>query len=314
MGVRARGSDATLQFKTETTYGTPPASGYVTLPFVSSALGATQGLIESDLLGQGRAPFDPTKDVVVNDGDVVVPIEPAFFGHWLNLLLGAATVTGSADPYSHVFESGGAVQPSASIPISHPRVPSYSTNYGVRANTLRVSQQRTGLLNATLGMIAKGETTPAGTTTIAAAGTIAPVARFAQAGGSVEVDGVKIGSVVSGNFTFSNNLDKIETIQPDGEIEDADPGMPAASGQVQLRFADHTLLNKAIAGTPIALKHKFVLGDYSIVFEFPRVLLPRVKREITGPGGVMVAYDWQGSGEAGPLMRVTLVSPTASFA
>jgi hypothetical protein len=312
---RARGSDATMQFRREATYGTPPINGYKTLPFVSSALGATQGLIESDLLGQGRAPFDPTADVIVNDGDVVVPVEPRSFGYWLMLLMGSPVTTGSAAPYLHTFDSGADDLPSASIPIGHPRVPSFSTNYGVKANTLRIAQNRSGLLNATIGLIAKGETTPAPTTTIATPAEIDAPIRFAQASGSIWIDDLQVGSIVEASFTFTNNLDKIETIQPDGEIEQADPGMPAASGQLRTRFADHTLLTRAISRTPVTIEHKWVVGDYSLLIRFPRVFLPRPKREISGPGGIMADFDWQASGQTSfkRMMRAMLTSPVQSF-
>lgn len=311
---RARGSDATMQLAYEQAFGTPPASDFARLPFVSSALGATRGLIESDLIGQGRRPFDPTQDVVVNDGDVVVPIDLTHFGYWLKLLFGPPNTTGSAPLYNHEFSTRDADLPSASIAIGHPKVPSYSINYGVRANTLRVNQQRSGLLNATIGCIAKGETTPGGTSSLPAPGAIAAPIRFAQAAGSVSIDGAPIASVVDGSFSYSNNLDKIETIQPDGEIEGADPGMPAASGQVRLRFADHTLLNKAIAGEPVRLTHTWS-GPAASYFaiEFPRIFLPRPKRTIDGPGGIMAAFDWQASGQDGPLAVAALNCPVASY-
>lgn len=314
--ARARGSDATLQLKQEATYGIPPGGGgWKTLPFVSSALGATQGLIESDLLGQGRKPFDPVPDVIVNDGDVVVPIDPLNFGYWLNLLFGPATVSAPVNGiYTHSWSSGAPALPSASIAIGHPQVPSYSTNYGVKANSMRVESSRSGLLNATIGLIAKGETTPAPTTTVPAPSAIDAVTRFAKEGGSVSVDTVTIGSVVSGSFAFSNALDKIETIQPDGEIQDIDPGMPQGSGDVTMRFADHDLLNKAISGVPVELRFRWVLGLNTIVFRFKRVFLPRPKREIAGPGGIMAKFDWQAASGDVAMLIVAMETTRDVFA
>jgi hypothetical protein len=86
---RARGANARLNVKFETAYGTPPSGNYIQLPFVSANIGPEQGLIESDLLGQGREGYDPTLDVINNDGDITVPVDARAFGHWLNLLLGA---------------------------------------------------------------------------------------------------------------------------------------------------------------------------------------------------------------------------------
>ena len=111
---RARGANAKIVGAFETTYGTPPASGFMPLPFVRSTLGPEQGLVEDDLLGNGREKYDPTLDVVVNDGQVVVPVDLRNFGHWLKLLLGAPTTSGT-DPYTHTFESGATALPSMSV-------------------------------------------------------------------------------------------------------------------------------------------------------------------------------------------------------
>ena len=56
---RARGANAKLAGAFETTYGTVPGSGFLPLPFVSSTMGPEVGLIEDDLLGNGRENRDP---------------------------------------------------------------------------------------------------------------------------------------------------------------------------------------------------------------------------------------------------------------
>ena len=73
--ARAHGARAQMALAFETVYGTAPASGYRTVPFASTTLGAEQPLLASELLGQGRDPLAPIKDAVTADGDVVVPID-----------------------------------------------------------------------------------------------------------------------------------------------------------------------------------------------------------------------------------------------
>ena len=85
--ARARGANAVMAAAFETTYGTAPVAGFKKLPFVSSALGDEQNLIASDLLGYGREPLPPSRDVVNNDGDAVVPVDLRNFGYWLKLLM-----------------------------------------------------------------------------------------------------------------------------------------------------------------------------------------------------------------------------------
>ena len=72
--ARAQGARALMALAFETTYGTPPASGFTRMPFASTSLGAEQPLFNSELLGYGRDPLAPIKDAVMADGDVVVPV------------------------------------------------------------------------------------------------------------------------------------------------------------------------------------------------------------------------------------------------
>lgn len=87
--ARAYGSNAQLLGLFESTYGLTPSGNFRKLPFISSALGSVQGLIENDVLGFGRDPRAPMRDVVNVDGDVVVPVDVRNFGIWLAALLGA---------------------------------------------------------------------------------------------------------------------------------------------------------------------------------------------------------------------------------
>jgi hypothetical protein len=100
----------------EATYGTPPASGFVQLPFVSVALGEEQKLIANDLLGFGREPLAPALDVIVNEGDIVVPVDLRNFGYWLKLLFGSPTST--LDATSDSGKIAFSAQPEASSAIT----------------------------------------------------------------------------------------------------------------------------------------------------------------------------------------------------
>ena len=88
--ARAYGSSASLLLKRETVYGQSAAGDYVRMPFNQCSLGSEQGLIDDPVLGFGRDPRSPLRDVINDEGDIVVPVEPRFMGFWLTGLLGDA--------------------------------------------------------------------------------------------------------------------------------------------------------------------------------------------------------------------------------
>lgn len=316
--TRARGSNARVVGAFETTPGTPPANSapWFNIPLVSHSLGEERPLIESDLLGQGREMQDPTPDVATNDGDIVVPVDVRNIGNWLKLAFGAPTTTGSG-PYTHVFKSGAAALEAMSIEVGSPEVPSFSVNRGARLNQLRIALSRSGLLNATCSLVCIGESAPTTSTVGAANPTTMPVVRFPQAVGSVKKDGVLLGSVVGADFTFSNNLEKVETIQPDGRIEDSDPGMASMSGSVTVKFKDTVLQAAATASppTPMELAFGWTTGAHSLTFLVGRVFMPRAKKPITGPAGIQQQFNWMSAQAAsGNSVVVTLVNDVASYA
>ena len=314
MGGRARGSNAILAAAFETTYGTPPSTGYRKLPFVSSRLGEEQNLITSDLLGYGREALPPTRDVINNDGDAVVPIDLRNFGNWLKLFMGQPVTTAITDGQQHVFSSGATSLPSMTIEVGNPEVPSYGQNFGVRGNTMRVQMQRSGLLTATLGLIAQGENKL--TASAAGAPAEASIERFSPFQGAITRGGTPLASVESADFTYSNSLEKVETIRPDGRIEDADPGMVMMSGSITVRFRDTALLDQATAGDPTALSFGWVTdADRSLVFEVPAVYLPRAKTPVEGPNGIRATFNWQAAKDSvsGKTVIATLRNNVPSY-
>jgi hypothetical protein len=298
----------------ESVYGTPPASGYFKMPFASATLGAEQPLLESELLGYGRDPLAPIKDALTSDGDVVVPIDARGFGHWLKATFGDPTTTGAEAPYTHEFRSGSWTLPSLAIEIGMPEVPRFAIYAGCVVDQLSWQMTRSGLLTASVSLIAQGET-PAATTS---AGTPTEIAlqRFGHFNGAIKRDGVALGNVVSTQITYGNNLDRIETIRADGKIDGADPSMAMLSGSMEVRFADTTLMDQAINGTTCALEFAYSLptGE-SLTFTAHSVYLPRPRVEIGGPQGVQATFDWQAAKDAvtGRMCTVTLINDVETY-
>ena len=307
------GINAVLHAVDEAAYGTTPASGFKKLPFVSHTMGEERPLIEDDQLGFGREGLDPAQDVATNDGDIVVPVDIAAIGFWLKGFFGPAVVTGSGT-YTHVFTSGAATLPSRSIEIGSADVPAFPVHYGAMVNQLRIAMARSGMLNATVSLIAQGESVQT-STSVAGTPTVQQGSRFAQATGTIKRDGTALANIVSADLSLSNSLDKVEIIRSDGRIGGVVPGVVQAALRITARFNSLDLLTAATDGTPVNLSEiGWTNGTNSLKFALPRVFLPRVKRPINGPGGIMAEFNCQAAAlVGGHKIAATLVNSVASY-
>jgi hypothetical protein len=312
--ARARGARTQLAAVFESTYGTSPVSGFRRMPFASETLSEEQPLLDNELLGYGRDPLAPIKDAITTDGDVVVPVDAEAFGFWLKGAFGQPTTTG-AGPYTHVFQSGSWTLPSMSIEVGMPDIPDFTMYQGCRVNTLSWTMQRSGLLTATANIMSQGATAPAGST---AAGTPTDYAlkRFGHFNGAILRNGSTLANIISAEITYSNNLDPVETIRSDGKVDGHDASMASLTGSIEARFADLTLFNQAIAGTSAELSFGYTLpGGEEMTFVAHAVYLPKPRKEISGPGGIQVRFDWQAALATSParMCTVTLKNAVATY-
>lgn len=289
--ARQQGARTALQLAFETTYGTAPGSGYVTMPFASVTLGQEQPLLDNELLGYGRDPLAPSRDAITADGDVVIAVDVVGIGYWLKGLLGAPTTTGTT-PKTHTFASGGATLPSLSLEKGLQDVPRFEMFAGCRVDKMAFKAERRGQLQATVSLIAQGMTPAAST----AAGTPTAITldRFGQFNGAIKRNGSTLGSIVSAEMTYSNNLDRVETIRADGKIDGLDPTIASLGGKITSRLADTTLLDQAIAGGSCSLELSWTLdANRSLTLTAHQVYLPQPRVTIPGPQGLQVEFDWQ---------------------
>ncbi len=194
-----------------------------------------------------------------------------------------------------------------------PEASAFFMNMGVRVNSMQLTFARSGGANATLNCIAQGESRAAAS----AGGTPseAVITRFNQFQGSVKKDGTQLGNVTGAQLTYSNNLEKIETIRSDGKIDGADPTIAALTGSIDVRFADTTLIDAATNNTPVALEFGYVIdASRSLLFTAHQVYLPKPKLAISGPGGVQASFNWQAAKpDAGQMLTVTLTNDVEDY-
>lgn len=318
--ARARASNFRLAHKFETAYGTAASGNYNQLPCKSFDLGASQALQQDNVLSAGatRDTGDPFLDTLDVRGNAVVPVDVRNFGHWLRMLFGPATVTGSANPYTHTWKSGTtAALPSASMEKQFPEASSggiYILATGVKANELQMDFSPRGAAEATIALIGQGETK--GATSSAGTLQVAGLTRYLKSQGSITRAGSALAAVTAASLRYSNGLEEVQTIRADGKIDGADEGVSTCSGRVTLRFDDQALLDQAIANTPAAMALAYTYdSNWSLTFTLPRVFFSRPAVGVSGPGGIEVSYDWQAAYDttATCMLQTVLKSPVASY-
>ena len=296
---RALGINVQILFAYETVYGTAPASGaYYALPIISTDLGGEQPLEEDDTLGLGRDPQAPTYDMLKVGGQIVVPLDLKCIGYWLKLLLGTQTTTGGPTNYIHTFNSGGTTQVSATIEVGYPDLGAYFLCKGCVVESIQFSVSRSGKPQATIQLQAQNEV-KAGSSVDASPNAVA-LTRFHKFEGNIQRAGASLANLVSGDLTFSNSLDAVNTIRADELVEAIDLGMCKLSGNLVARFAATTLYDDAIAQSALDLDYIWTRdANNKLTLSAQSAYLPRAKRSISGPGGVEATYAWQGAYDSG---------------
>lgn len=311
---RAYGWNAQLLIAEESEYGVMPQSGYRKIPFISSSLDSEQNLLSSNVLGLGRDPTQPFQDVINVDGDMAVPVDVRNIGVWLKAIFGAPTTTEDEGVYTHAFESGKIIIPSYSLEVGLPEVPQFIRFAGVRANSIAFNFQRSGEAQVTLNLM--GQCESGSTTAIADNPEVYKYTRVSQFQGYIKSGGEFLANITAANATYSNNLEKIETIRNDGLVEAIDLGVASLSGSISARYGDNVLLDKAREGTPVDIELGYQLTEsMKLIIECHEVYLPKPKRSIDGPGGIECSYDFQGakSEELGHMMTVKLINDVESY-
>ena len=176
-------------------------------------------------------------------------------GFWLKAAFGQPVTTGTT-PKTHTFQSGNWTLPSMAIETAMPEVPRFAMYSGC---VLRSAD----LADAAVGPADRDR--PAGRAGRNHRGRHGR--RHADGAGACSASAIstarssatarRLGNVVSAEITYSNNLDRIETIRGDGRIDGADPAMAALTGRIEVRFADSTLITQAIDGTPCELEFAY---------------------------------------------------------
>lgn len=311
---RAYGWNAQLLVAQENQYGEMPSIGFCKVPFASSTIDSEQGLVTSNVLGLGRDPTQPFQDVINVGGELAVPVDLRNIGLWLKFVFGAPETEEDEGVFTHIFESGKVALPSFSLELGLPEVPEYIRFAGVKADSIAFNFARSGEAQSTISLLAQGESGAA--TAISSSPSVYPYTRFSQFQGFIKSDGQVLANITGASLTYSNNLEKIETIRNDGKVEAIDLGVASLSGNIAARYGDNSLMDKARAGEPVDLEMGYFLSEsQKLILTCHEVYLPKPKRSINGPGGIECSYDFQGAKDQtlGKMLTVQLINDVEDY-
>lgn len=315
MPVGAQGASFKLYTRQETTEGTAATGNYDQVPCLAFGLTPNQDMTNDAVLSSSpnRSQSDPIYGLVQVQGEARVPIDTVHIGRWLKLLLGTPTTTGTTDR-THVFKDGSSALPSNSFEKAFPDITRFEMAVGVRANTMQVQMGPDGAAEATLGLMGLAETNSG--TTGAGTPVVTAYERFHRVNGAVARGGSTLAAVTGGDFTISNDMEMVAAIRNDFRMEGIDFGLSGASGNLTLRFLNHTLRADALARTPADLRYTLTLSaTKEIEFRFPRAFLAVGGAPIEGPRGISQAFRFAAAYDSGLAcaVQVTLKNQTTSY-
>lgn len=291
---------------------------------IAGNLAATLAQLVSDLNGSADTEVAKCTYAVADGTTLTVERDTAgSAGNTFTLAASAATVSAATltgGGRSHVFTSGGEL-PSMTLETGHMGLatPLFEREFGVKAGQIAIELARAGAANAALTLLAQGEVDPAPAAAVDAAPLVYDFQRFSRGRSFVTFEGSELAGVPGGQFTYSNALEPLTDLKEDGTLSGIDEGEGSATGTVSIRFGpDSAARAKIGTRTPVALgfgwAHPDVIGS-RLTIDCPRTFLPRKKKEISGPAGVVVAYEWQAAKDPslGYMTRVTLKNDVESY-
>lgn len=173
--ARQTGALTAIYAAFESVYGTPPVSGYRTMPFgPGSRIGGSRPLLENELLGFGRDPLPPVLDAVTADGELVVPLDVENWGVWLKAAFGQPTVAGTIAATGSITFSA---QPSVSSTITINGTVFTFVASGAVGNQSNIGANLAATLTALAGVLTANGTVGGAFATYAASATVLSITR-----------------------------------------------------------------------------------------------------------------------------------------
>ncbi len=318
--AQAKGSKARiLGGVKESVYNTTPniaGGSTINLPFMSSSIRGSSNLIKSKVLKGRRDDVAPSQGNISVAGTVVIPVDQANIGYWLQMLLGNPVSTGNSAPYTHVFDIPDSLD---SWVLEHGYTDNgdYQLFNGCKAKSMSFEFGGDGELSASVEIVGGKETT--GTSSMdSGTPTSVTLTPYSFKHVAAKEGGSPIATLLSASLTISNELDESQyLIGASGYRGSLPEGKCVVSGNIKAIFEDWTLYGKASAGTESSLQFTLTNGSYSLDILMQEVIFGQNAPAIDTPGGIYIDLPFQAyfdnAAQDKTGVQVTLVNTLAAY-
>ena len=320
--TNARGDEATLLARRQTTFGTREVDGDGTfrkLPFYSYDVAPTQELTEDEAIQGDAFPGDGVGGLRNLAGSMSVPLGLASIGWHLRAMFGAPVTTiPTVGNYEHVFSAGA--QPAviySTHAIRHTRVAENFVQDSLVYSGLDMEAAKQGeRARAMFTLVGREEVNPAGPGVDITPGmyTTDPVpVKFL---GEVLIDGVLAAAITRLSFSLKNGAEADqETLNNFATAESVQMGRWDLTGSLDTRFVDDTYYNLANAGTTFDLRLRYnVTVDQSFLVRMYGLRLERSGIPISNRGLISAPFNFRAMRPSGVnFFEITLENQTPNY-
>jgi len=298
------GSFGRVVIDTEQTYKTEKTTkaGWI-IPFTTCSLGKDQNLLESNTISASRNPQQPGLGQINVSGDLSVELGGAAHTRLLYLALGGYSVTGTG-PYTHTIKVGSSI-PSFITEVRFSdgdAFTRYAKYDGCKINQWSFAVRTDAFVESTFSIIGSeevfGSTAYQADTDLEDPG----LKPFTNYNATLYLGGSAVAFITEISFTVTNNLDENTFAIGSGSARTSLPeGRVAVNGSFTAQFVEdvETYINIAQNSdeTQIQIDLQRGTGDGTdgnekISILFPEVKLQPPRKEIPGPQGVFLTFNF----------------------
>lgn len=320
--ARRLGRPIGIRIAYEGTFGTPEGDGYFAPEFYQFTPPADPDFVDDPVLGgtwdNARDAVAPLRALPGGSFSLELPFDLGMLGHYIRMLCGAPSASGSSPNYTHVVDSGGETLESVTVQAVYASDDVLQLN-GCKLNTLSLDLAKDAayqriMLNFECRDWSHGSAVLSGS-----AASMPTVQKLTKYAASVKWNGSIIGEALAATFSHGNALERYNTLSGDAYPSQIDTGLGSIGGTLRVRSLANTWRGRSKGDT---------VDDLALVFALPAdatnrnltITMPatRVKSDgdpVQGPGGIDGSLSFRAEQTSGAAAATyTLKNGHASYA